>query len=388
MPARDILRISIFITILLGANVYSQVIAPAITPLPTGETTGVVETLPPLDTDISRTRDVVLVLDNSTGIKSTDPQFLARQALTGLVVQMDGRTHLGIIVFDQDVKPVVGMVSASFDNRESILAGFEQLDYTGTGSDIPAAMERAVFELKNNGRVDADKFIIFLTGSTVDTGDAIRDIERTGWLQDTLAAEASIAGIRIFGVAFAGAADFQLVQALAQSTSGRYYQLQTAEELQDALSNVSTDMQQAVVAALPETTGVSEPAFVEIPATESVENIVVPAPEQGMGREERLRSIIIIAAAVVLTITLVALIVLLIKRSREYKKGMQDTASEAYLQDIKGYTGKPSYKLGKKATMLGRVAGKDSGHLDFIVIPESTIGAATQPSSTRTMLTG
>jgi len=131
-----------------------------------------------------------------------------------------------------------------------------------------------------------------------------------------------------------------------------------------------------------------QPEQVTLPVTESLEQAVASPPPsadpaidmtpstapQTIGQQERVRSFIIMVAAGILTITLVTLIILLIKRSRDYKKGLEISASEAYLNDVNGYTAKPVYKLGKKATMLGRVAGRDSGHLDYIVIPESTIG--------------
>jgi len=52
---------------------------------------------------------------------------------------------------------------------------------------------------------------------------------------------------------------------------------------------------------------------------------------------------------------------------------MVDIATEVYLNDIHDYTAKTSYKLSSKPIMLGCVTGKDAEHLDYIVIPESTI---------------
>ena len=102
---------------------------------------------------------------------------------------------------------------------------------------------------------------------------------------------------------------------------------------------------------------------------------VLPEPPVlPVGRQERTRNLIIISAAAVLIIALLSMIVVLIRRGRELKVDAQEVASEAYLNDIHGYTSQASYKLGNKPTMLGRVAGKDTQHLDYIVIPESTIG--------------
>ena len=92
-----------------------------------------------------------------------------------------------------------------------------------------------------------------------------------------------------------------------------------------------------------------------------------------MDREERIRSIIMITAAAVLILAVLAILVLLLKRGRGLRLPA-DYVTEAYINDTNGYTGHPSYKLGSKPTMLGRVAGMDNEHLDYIVVPESTIG--------------
>ena len=65
---------------------------------------------------------------------------------------------------------------------------------------------------------------------------------------------------------------------------------------------------------------------------------------------------------------------LLLKRSKETGAATEEVVSEAYINDPLNHTGTSQYKLGTKPTMFGRVAGKDIEHLNYIVIPESTIG--------------
>lgn len=123
----------------------------------------------------------------------------------------------------------------------------------------------------------------------------------------------------------------------------------------------------------------TESAVVDVPvsviAEQSPLTITAPtAPVLAVGREERTRSVIFMIAAAILILTLAALIILLFKRSLIYKQAAESGISEALLYDLNGITSTPSYKLGQKPTMLGRVAGKDAGHLDYVVISESTIG--------------
>ena len=80
-----------------------------------------------------------------------------------------------------------------------------------------------------------------------------------------------------------------------------------------------------------------------------------------------------IAAGIVAIVALL-IILWLLMRGRGGAPAPVEADTEAYLQDIHGFTAQASYKLGTKPTMLGRVAGKESDQLEYIVIPESTIG--------------
>jgi len=93
---------------------------------------------------------------------------------------------------------------------------------------------------------------------------------------------------------------------------------------------------------------------------------------QPAGREERIRSIIIFIASIILIIALLVLTLLLIREGKEFKA--EAVKAEACLNDISGCTSQASHPLGDKPVMVGRVAGENSAHLDYLVIPESTVG--------------
>jgi len=102
--------------------------------------------------------------------------------------------------------------------------------------------------------------------------------------------------------------------------------------------------------------------------------IKVPVQPRSMGKEERVRSTIMIVAAAILFITLLAIVYLMLRRGRDVAGASNEVVSEAFINDINNYTGCSQYQLGQKPTMFGRVAGKDTEHLNFLVIPESTVG--------------
>ena len=344
---------------------------------PAGETGSHAQTL--------NQKDVVLVLDNSGSMKKNDPLFLAKQAVTQFISGLDESTRVAVIIFDQNVRLAVPLTDISLATRETILGSLGQINYKGLYTDSPAGIERAIYELKINGRKEAQKLILFMTDGIVDTGDVNRDLEKAKWLKADLAADAADSSIRIFGVAYTNQADFELIQSLAQQTDGEYYRAMQAEDLQNVFDRIHTAIdtppepepgpEQAAPPVAPPP--VPEPVQVQPvapPPPVIIEVPVQPSTALGMGKEERVRSIIILVAAGILIIALLAILILLLRRTRGLKTGEDEYIQEAYLNDINGYTDKQTHRLGKKPAMMGRVAGKDTDHLDYIVIPESTIG--------------
>ena len=94
----------------------------------------------------------MLVLDNSGSMKKNDPKFLVTEAIKEFISQKNENTRVGIIIFDGKVQLKVSLTVASFANRETILNSIRDINYKGLYTDFPAAIERAIYELKDNGR--------------------------------------------------------------------------------------------------------------------------------------------------------------------------------------------------------------------------------------------
>ncbi len=323
-------------------------------------------------------KDMLLVLDNSGSMKKNDPQFLTNQAVREFIGGLDEATRLGIIIFDQDVKLPVPFTDVTRDNSPTLLASLDQINYKGLFTDSPAAIERAIYELKNNGREEADKIIVFMTDGIVDTGNANVDLEKTRWLKDDLAADAADNKITIFGIAFTENADFQLIQSLAQKTDGEYYRALQAEDLTRVFEKIVT-----IINTPPEPEPVPEPVVTAPPPTPvevappappppPPEPIIIEVPVERDTSEEDLRGKIMIVAISAVLLALIAILIVLMRR----RGGAESVApaQEAFINDPQGFTDHSTYKLGSKPTMLGRVAGKDTDRLNYIVIPQTTIG--------------
>jgi len=324
-------------------------------------------------------KDVILVLDNSGSMKKNDPQFLTKQAVTEFINKLDESTRAAIIIFDQDVHMAVPLTEISSASRQGLLDSLSKINYRGLYTNSPAAIESAIYDLKNNGREEARKIIVFMTDGIVDTGNVDRDLEKTKWLKEDLAADAADAGIKIFGIAFTENADFELIQSLAQKTDGEYYRALMADDLQNVFSKLHT-----LINKPDEPEIIEEVRIIEKIIERVVEPTPAPAPEpiiievpvgqsQLEDEAERKRSVLILVALAVLILAVIAMVLMLLKGSKNRSRD-EETAQEAYLNDIHGITGQAAYALGNQPTMLGRVAGKDTEYLNYFVIPETTIG--------------
>ena len=187
--------------------------------------------------------DVVFVLDNSGSMKTNDPSFLTREAVSNFAdalaqnKELDGR--VAVVLFDSKVvlaQPLTPIGEAAA--RSELNFALSALDFSGQRTHTPAGIERAIYELREKGRGNSRRAIILISDGKIDTGDSQNDLEVARWLQEDLAGESESNGIRIFGVAFTESADYQLMQSLARRTHARYYRAFEAAELASVVADV------------------------------------------------------------------------------------------------------------------------------------------------------
>ena len=183
--------------------------------------------------------DIVFVLDNSGSMRSNDPNFITREVVMNFVSDLGETARLGMVIFDETaelVEPLTLLNNGAI--RASFLKALDLIDFRGKFTNSPAGIERAVYELKTNGRRHAEKVIIFLTDGIVDTGNKNQDLEKEQWLKEDLTQDSKNAGIRIFGIAFTDKADFRLIQTLALRTEGEYFRVFEVGDLQVVFTKI------------------------------------------------------------------------------------------------------------------------------------------------------
>ena len=328
-------------------------------------------------------KDIVIMIDNSGSMKKGDPHFLTKDAVDEFVKKLSDDTQVAVLIFDHRVNLAVPLTTVSESTKDDILASFEYIDYNGMLTNIPAAMELAIYVLKTKGQEESQKSIIFITDGIVDTGEKIRDRDKTRWLRENLSEDAAKHGIKIFGIAFTDSADFELIQSLAQKTKGEYFRAFFPEEITKVFSKInqlimSMESESAEQVGPPITAPslVSEespkPEIEKSPiyVTESPE----PTPIPVKSKKSNLQIIILIALAAFAVIAVVFMLRFRRKPSitppmPEDRVGVTDELlPEASLKDLTGVTEHGIFKISEKLTKIGR-----KEEINHIAIKQETI---------------
>ncbi len=357
------------------------------------------------------TQDVVLVLDNSGSMKKNDPRFVTKEAVRRFVSRAPHSGRLALLLFDHKARLIVPLTAMSDVERAKVLSSLDHINYRGLFTNIPAAFEQALYELKTKGRKEALKSIILLTDGIVDTGDTGRDLDKTRWLREELAADAAMQGITVFGIGLGAKSDIQLLQSLAQRTQGDYFRASKADDLSAILVRIEQAMAQNLPPpkdlkeAKTEKDAVAADKVTEPSQTEQIPNPKpidpspksaqttplppqVPTPQQSEKPQAEgkdwppdvdLRVLGLGAAAFLL----VALLFSLLARGRRYASSKTGTAigphsveriPTSYLYDINGITDYERYKLSGRVTQVGRIPPEQRETVEHIVIPLPTVG--------------
>ena len=324
--------------------------------------------------------DLVFVLDNSGSMKNNDPNFITKEVVTNFSDGLGERSRLGMVIFDKTADLVVPLTSLdNSDVRAGFLESLDMIDFKGKFTNSPAGIERAIYELKSNGRQNAKKIIILLTDGIVATGNKSQDLEKENWLKEDLTRESKNAGIRIFGIAFTEDADFRLIQTLAVRTDGEYFRVFEVADLEKVFTKIQRIIDEpSIQEATASTTETNRVAPINRPEVSAKQRQVVPE----MARKQRSSLVAVLSGVIGLLVFIVLLQVARKRKTQvtqpatEQKGGSRILAAEprlprAVLIDVGQAISEESLTLplNKNTLRIGRDVGND------IVIARKTISS-------------
>jgi hypothetical protein len=319
-------------------------------------------------------QDVVLLLDNSGSMRVNDPQRLASKAVDDFVTSQGPDTRISIIEFSTTPRMLLPLTPLSPSSRVKVNEALKTIDYRGQWTDTAAALERAVYELSNNGRSTAQKYIILMTDGHVDVGSDTRDNEKINWINQSLIPQAASQHIRIFGIAFTDQADYELLQTLAVKTGADYFRAYHDKDIAGIFQRIGNTLLNARL----NPAAATSPATVSTPAQKNFKfNTPLTRPVDEEGGHAGWMWL----AVLVLILALSAGIFLLWNRTAVHKALQQfgnhqsehPEGVQAVLYDISNPNDIKRYELTEKSTVIGRVSGYDP-EVQYVIANEATIG--------------
>lgn len=313
-------------------------------------------------------RDVIVVLDNSGSMRGNDPARLAGPAVAEFIKAQPPDTRVGLILFTGDPRLVMPLTPAEVAADGDAQRALEQFNYRGAWTQTAAAVERALYELRNEARPEARRVIVLMTDGLIDTGDARRDAELNRWLRQDLAAQAAKDKVSIFGIAFTERADYQLLQSLASTTGAEYFRVLNASGIARALQGIESSLSaappQPAVEAAPAD---ARPApAIEAPAVEPPP-VAAPAPASRAWRWFGWLAAFVVSMAAGVAVWW---------RLR-HRRAKTDDSDPATGRDygVQGllYDGMERHEIGERPVVVGRAGGNDPSRY-YLIVPEKTVG--------------
>ncbi|MCP4678023.1 MAG: nucleotide exchange factor GrpE [Deltaproteobacteria bacterium] len=227
------------------------------------------------DTDSARLFDVVLLIDSSERDAA-----LSRASATVVVKGLGDAHRLGVVSFGEEarlVRPVERI--ATVEDKDEVLEKLTSVDFSARSSDLGAGLELALDLLKKNGRKDAKKIVLLVSGGLRGESSVLRGSPVSlGTIKTKILPAYLAAGVVLHVIAIGGA-DLDLLQLSANITGGKCLAAPNAATMTDAIEVIADRLRPARQMVVTRTISVS--AGPESDASTSVdEKAEMPMPRE------------------------------------------------------------------------------------------------------------
>ena len=364
---------------------------------------------------------VVLLVDNSGSMRGNDAERLVPEAVLGFVAGLPPRTEVGIVAFDASARLISPLGEpGSLDPRV-----LDRLDYRGQLTDPAAAVERALYEFREQpSRYGGRDALVLITDGVVDLGSTAASLRAEDWLLGELRGSLVERGIGVWAIALTEAADFRLLSRLTEATGGRYFRALVARDVEAAIGRIDRGIREANAAVAaeapapassatgpatgpaPTTVTAPRPApivdrqpepRVEAPSPTVVASDPTPAAPTGQAAPALSPRVSVTPGTdgapaakdpgrrwwlsfglMAVGVTLLGWVILTTWRDRTRSDTAEEPALEyfpdCYLVDLHGVTDRPTHRLASKYNMITRLQNPPEDGINYIQVFRRQIG--------------
>jgi Mg-chelatase subunit ChlD len=204
--------------------------------------------------DNSAGMDIVIVIDTSGSMKSTDANGVTLEAAKLFIDMMEcSGSRVGLVSFSNTLGTVYPLTEINqTSDKDAIKSAIDALTYTGD-TDIGQAAQKAVELLNLATDVGNKKGILFFTDGEIDLDNnskvesqAEQD-SRTNAENATATAASSQIPIYTIGLNANGNVDTELIQKMSLDTAGKNYIVSTADELPNIFNEIFADFVESTI---------------------------------------------------------------------------------------------------------------------------------------------
>ncbi|MBH5318392.1 VWA domain-containing protein [Paenibacillus sp. GSMTC-2017] len=176
-----------------------------------------------------KVRDIVLVIDNSGSMTETDPNNDRYKAAKGLIAEMNKEKRVAIVTFADASELYMPFVSAgTVEEKNKIYEVMDSITATEGGTNYSAALQTALDVIKEKQFAERGTMAILLS-------DGFSESDITAQINEF---QNQNIALHTIGLKIGNDQGVALLQDIADSTGGRYYDVSKSDGLAAAFSDI------------------------------------------------------------------------------------------------------------------------------------------------------
>ncbi|MBW9159299.1 MULTISPECIES: vWA domain-containing protein [Clostridium] len=182
------------------------------------------------DVNNKKVNDILLLIDTSESMKSTDPNNDRFEATKNLIKNMNEEKRFSIYTFDNKVLEIFPMTKATEKTKQAALEKLESLKAPRGQTNMKAALDTALKEIQSTKQVDRNAIVLLLSDGedSFDLNEKFDEVIKP--FQDNK--------ISVYTVGMAKDNNLKMLKKISSVTNGNYYSVSESKNLKDIFSKI------------------------------------------------------------------------------------------------------------------------------------------------------